>query len=372
MRVLHVYKDYAPVVGGIENHVRLLAESQAAAGHRVTVLVTSRTPHTCEEDIGGVHVIKAARLAHVASTPLSIMLPWHLAHQRPDVSHLHYPYPVGETAQLLFGHSDRVVLSYHADVVRQASILRFYRPLLNKLLARVDRILVASPNVLEKAPLLQPFRYKCVLVPYGINRRPFLIPRTDEIHALHRRYGAGPWLLFVGVLRYYKGLDYLLRAMIEVPARLMIVGDGPMGPTLRAQVQSLGLSDRVAFAGRVSDADLPVYYQAADIFVLPSCERSEAYGLVQVEAMTSGLPVICTELDTGTTFVNRHGESGLVVPPRDPAVLATAITALLDDDALRSGLGQGARARSELFAAEHMLRTIDRVYKDSLLSLPSI
>jgi glycosyltransferase involved in cell wall biosynthesis len=369
MNVLHVYKDYAPVLGGIENHVRLLAENQAAEGNQVTVLVTSRTAHTTMEEMNGVEVIKAARLAHIASTPISVMLPWHLAHQQPHVTHLHYPYPVGEASQLFFGRSDRLILSYHANIVRQASILRFYRPLLDRLLAKVDKILVASPQAMEGSPLLQPYRNKCVLVPYGIDRRPFLVRRPDEVRALHKRYGGGPWLLFVGVLRYYKGLQYLLQAMPGIRARLMIVGDGPMGPQLRVQAQSMGLGERVVFAGRVSEEELPAYYQAADIFVLPSSERSEAYGLVQVEAMTSGLPVVCTELHTGTTFVNRHGESGLVVPPKDPAALASAIQALLDDDALCRRLGQGAHARSEIFAAEDMLRTIQKLYVDPLSSI---
>ena len=178
MKILHVYKDYAPVLGGIENHIRLLAESQAAAGNDVTVLVTSRTAHTTVSELNGVRVIKAARLAHVASTPISLMLPWRLAHQRPDVTHLHYPYPVGETAQLCFGHSKRVILSYHADVVRQAGHSAFLSPSPGaSCCGRVDRILVASPQVLEGSPLLQPFRHKCALVPYGIDRRPFLAPR---------------------------------------------------------------------------------------------------------------------------------------------------------------------------------------------------
>ena len=369
MKLLHVYKDYAPVLGGIENHIRLLAEKQAAAGNRVTVLATSRTTRTVIEETNGVHVVKAARLAHLASTPISVMLPWHLAQQRPDIAHLHYPYPVGEVSQLCFGRSQCVVLSYHADIVRQAGILRFYRPLLNRMLDRVDRILVASPQMLKTSPLLQPFREKCVLVPYGIDRRPFLASRADEARALQERYGGGPWLLFVGVLRYYKGLQYLLQAMVGIHARLMIVGDGPMAPVLRGQAQALGLGDGVVFAGRVSDRELPAYYQFADILILPSSERSEAYGLVQVEAMTSGLPVVCTELHTGTTFVNRDGESGLVVPPKDPKALAAAVVRLLEDDALRLRLGQGARARSALFAAEDMLRAVDKVYLEALSAI---
>lgn len=365
-RILHIYKDYAPVVGGIENHVKLLAESQAAQGHEVTVLVTSPTRHTTVESLHSVRVIKAARLATVASTPLSLALPWELRRERPDIAHLHFPYPVGEVAQLFCGRARHTVLSYHSDVVRQARILRLYRPLQRRVLQVVERILVATPNYLESSATLQPLREKCRIVPYGIDRRPFLTAPPEAGQALRARYGGGPLLLFVGVLRYYKGLPYLLQAMPHVPGRLLIVGEGPMGTALRTQAQALGLEERVIFVGRVADEELPAYYRAADLFILPASERSEAFGLVLVEAMSSGLPVISTELGTGTSYVNRDGESGLVVPPKDPAALAQAINRLLEDTPLRQRLAQGALARSALFSAERMLAAIEAVYAELL------
>ncbi|MBN1401759.1 MAG: glycosyltransferase [Anaerolineae bacterium] len=366
MRILHVYKNYAPIVGGIENHLKLLAERQAAAGHEVTVLVSNVRAKTAIETQNGVRVIKAARLAHLASTPLGLALPLHLARQRPDIAHLHFPYPLGELAQHLLGRSRATVVTYHSDVVRQRVLLRFYRPLMEHILAAVDRIIVSTPNYLDSSEILGPLRNKCCVIPFGIDREPFLTSSRESAQTLRATWGDGPVLLFVGVLRYYKGLQHLIQAMPRISARLVVVGEGPFGPALRQQVCDLGLSAKVVFAGRVSDAELPTYYRAADLFVLPASERSEAFGLVQVEAMSSGLPVVSTELGTGTSYVNQDGVSGLVVPPRDPPALAVAIMRLLSDDALRDRLACGALAHSAHFSAERMLAEIEAVYRELL------
>ncbi|MGI6367107.1 MAG: glycosyltransferase [Anaerolineae bacterium] len=362
MRILHVYKDYYPVLGGIENHVRLLAERQARAGHEVTVLVTNPGPRTVSMQMAGVQIIKAGRLARVASTPLSLSLPWRLARQRPDITHLHFPYPPAELAQLPHLGARPTVLSYHSDVVRQQRILRFYRPLMMQVLQRVDRVLVASPNYLASSPTLQQVRQRCTVIPYGIDQRPFKSVSAAQVQRLRERHGEGPWVLFVGVLRYYKGLHYLLEALPQMPGRLMLVGEGPEGPALRRQVQATGLEDRVVFAGAVPDEELPAYYALADVFCLPASERSEAFGLVQVEALASGLPIVSTELGTGTSYVNQDGQSGLVVPPRDAAALARALTLLLEDGALRQRLAVGAAARAAAFEAERMVAEMDEVY----------
>ena len=364
MKILHIYKDYFPVIGGIENHLRLLAESQAAARHEVTVLVTNRARVTTTERLNGVRVIKAARLGVVASTPLSVSLFRHLRRQRPDVTHLHFPYPVGEVAHYLSGRSRHAVMTYHSDVVRQKAALRLYKPLMWRVLHSVDRIIVGSPNYLASSSTLQRFASKCKVVPYGIDRRPFLNADPVAARRLRELHGGGPLLLFVGVLRYYKGLEYLLEAMTSISAKLLIVGEGPLGSSLRAQARALGLGHKVLLTGRVRGEDLPAYYRAADVFVLPASERSEAFGLVQIEAMTCATPVVCTELGTGTTFVNRHQESGLVVPPKDASALARAINRLLSDEPLRRRLAEGALERSSLFTAERMLAGVRQVYDE--------
>jgi rhamnosyl/mannosyltransferase len=185
----------------------------------------------------------------------------------------------------------------------------------------------------------------------------------SEVETIRRAYGS-PLLLFVGKLRYYKGLQYLLAAMSEIPCRLLIVGSGPMESHWRQLAQSLGLTGKVVFLGQVRDEDLPSYYHASDIFVLPASERSEAFGTVQVEAMACGKPVVCTELGTGTSFVNLHGETGLVVSPRDPTALGSAICTLLQDEQLRREMGHRARARAHSeFSLPTMVDRITSLYE---------
>ena len=363
MNILHIYKDYPPILGGIENHVQLLAQGQAARGHAVTVLVTnpagSKTTLTAEN---GVAVIRAGRLATVASTPLSAALPWQLLRQRPDVVHLHYPYPVGEVCQWLLRRGRSTVLSYHADIVRQAGILRLYKPLLRRVLRWVDAIVIGSPPMRGGA-FLGEHQAKLHLIPYGIPLERFRAePSAADLVRLRSQFAAyfatanavpasqdiespSPRLLFVGRLRYYKGLDTLIQALPNIPARLVVVGIGPMAAEWRELAERTGVADRVAWLGETPDADLPALYHLADLFVLPASHPSEAFGLVQVEAMAAGVPCVCTELGTGTSYVNQDGVTGRVVPPRDPGAMATAINALLADPARRAAMGAAARAR---------------------------
>lgn len=366
MRILHIYKDYCPVIGGIENHIKLLAEAQAAAGHEVTVLVTNRSPHSTDTTLGGVRVIKVGRLATVASTPISLRLFTQLASQRPDIAHLHFPYPLGEMAQGLLGKSKFTIISYHSDVVRQARLLRLYRPIMLRVLAKADRIIASSQAYLDSSEVLPAFKDKCVVIPYGIDQSHLQVADAAGVASIREKYGTGPLLLFVGVLRYYKGLQYLLEAMLQVNATLLIVGEGSQGSMLRQQARRLNLLNRVFFCGRVSDEALPAYYQAADCFVLPACERNEAFGLVQVEALASGLPIVSTELATGTSYVNKNGVSGLVVPPKDPVALTNALNRLLGNAGLRQQLAQGARTRATLFQAERMVSQIQELYENLL------
>lgn len=360
MKILHIYKDYPPILGGIENHVRLLAEGQAAMGHQVTALVTNpaglRSTETMEH---GVRVVRAGRLATVASTPLTLALPWRLLREQPDVVHLHFPYPVGETAQWLLRRGKGTVLSYHSDVVRQASILRFYRPIMSRVLSLVDAIVIGSPPM-RKSAYLAPYQSKLHLIPYGIPLERFARPASMPARSGNEVFT----MLFVGRLRYYKGLDTLIRALPHIPGRLRIVGIGPMEAEWKALAQEAGVADRIEWLGETPDDELPGLYHHADLFVLPASHPSEAFGLVQVEAMAAGLPVVCTELGTGTTYVNLDGVTGLVVPPRDPDALATAINALAVDSERRAALGGAAQERVQReFALDVMVNRVLSLYE---------
>jgi glycosyltransferase involved in cell wall biosynthesis len=362
MNILHLYKDYFPVQGGIENHIQWLAEAQAARGHQVSVLVTSRDRHTHIKTMNGVRVIFAARLATISSAPISLAMLAFLRREQPDIVHLQFPYPWGEAANYFFGRAHKTVLTYQSDIVRQKYLRVVYAPLMQCVLARADAIIATSPNYVASSPVLSRWKDKCVVIPLAIDPSPFETAAPDASLTPRR----APLLLFVGRLRYYKGLQYLLRALTELPtAHLHVIGSGPMENAWRSLANGLQVADRVTFAGDVADADLPSAYAACDVFVLPSSERSEAFGLVQLEAMAAGKPVVSTELGTGTSFVNVDGETGFVVPARDPHALASAIKRLIDDRTLRERMGTAARARVEQqFKLEKMVDRILALYEN--------
>jgi rhamnosyl/mannosyltransferase len=359
MHIVHLYKDYYPILGGIENHVRALAELQAAAGQCVTVLVTNPGGQPGREERAGVTIVRAPRLATVASTPLSLTFPLLLRRLQPDITHLHFPYPIGEASQWLLGRRRPYVITYHSDVVRQQSILRLYRPLLRRVLRGAARILPTSENYVRSSPYLRPLAARCTVVPLSVDPAPFagaspLLPAANV-----------PTLVFMGRHRYYKGLDDLLHALRGLDARLLVGGDGPMRAGWERLSGKLGLSEQVCFLGDVPDADLPRLYASGDIFVLPANSRAEAFGAVLLEAMAAGLPCVTTELGTGASYVVQHERTGLVAPPRNPAALHAALQRLLGDPALRRQMGAAGRARVLAeFTPQQLLQRVQAVYEE--------
>lgn len=369
MKIVHVYKDYFPPVhGGIEQTISRLATGQAAAGHDVTVLCSAHGGRvTREERVGGVRVVRVAEWGRALSAPFCPTMPWHLARLRADLVHLHYPNPTGELSWLLARPPGALVVTFYADVVRQRAALPLYRPVIHAVLKQADLILGLAERHLEASPFLHPYRVRWRVVPLGIELERFASDRARaEIPAMGRRAGETV-ILFVGRLRHYKGLDDMLHAMREIPATLVIVGEGPERARLEALHARLGLGDRVRFAGHVDDAELPAWMAAADIGVLPSNSPAEAWGLAMIEMMASGLPVVCTEVGTGTSVVNQDGESGFVVPPRDPAALAAAVNRLVADPKLRERMGRAARHRAlSRFSREAMVRGVEEAYAEAI------
>lgn len=366
MRIVHVYKDYFPPThGGIEQTIARMAFHQTRAGHSVTVVASAHGERRSRDEVvDGVRVVRCAEWGRALSTPFCPTMPARLAGIPADLFHLHYPNPTGELSWMIARPHGVLVLSYYSDVVRQAAVMPVYGPLVRLLLRRCDLVLATSDRHLEHSAYLRAVRDHCTVVPLGIDLAPFSAPERHAAQAagIRARYGT-PLILFVGRLRYYKGLDVLLEAMRDVDARAVIAGTGPMEESLRAQHARLGLGDRVRFAGHVPDEEMPAWIAAADVGVLPSTHPSEVYGLAMVEMMASGVPVVCTELGTGTSFVNADGQSGLVVPPHDPAALAGALNRIVRDPALRATLGAGARERAHrMFSAEGMMRELDRAY----------
>lgn len=391
MRVTMVNKYYPPHVGGIEYHMRDLATGLVARGIPVRAIVANESRTTCAETIDGVDVIRLRRAFAYASTPVACGMPSRLTAEMegrlqtgardgaregdapperpaapPDIIHLHFPYPWGEISWLRArarAHKrPPTVLTYHSDIVRQRTLGTLYAPILRKVLDEVDLIIATSPNMVEHSPFLAPLAAKCRIVPFGIPLEQFCATpgrteRAIELRALHQER---PIVLFVGRLVYYKGIDILVRAMAHVNADLVIAGQGPLQQEIEALAESSGIAKRVFFEPWLTPEELAAWYQAADVLCLPSVARSEAFGLVQLEAHAAGTPVVSTALTTGVPFVNEDGVTGLVVPPSDVAALADALRALVANSSLRARLGEQARARAfEQFSLDKMItRTI--------------
>jgi glycosyltransferase involved in cell wall biosynthesis len=379
LSVLHVYKDYFPPVhGGIEDHLNLLCRTiRPYCDVRVLVSASGQS-RTRREVVDGIPVMRAGELMRVASAPICPSWPLHLRRLRADLYHFHFPNPTGDLSYWLSGARGKIVVTYHSDIVRQSTILPLYRPFLWRLLRKADVILPTSPQYLESSEYLKPFRDKCEVIPLAVDLRRFEPrPEIEARAAEWRSEWKAPMVLFVGRLRYYKGVDVLLRAARDIHARIAIVGDGPFEPSLRTVHRQLDLRDRVEFLGAQNEFELLALYRAASVCVLPSTHRSEALGLAMIEAMASGRPVVSTELGTGTSWVNQHGSTGLVVPPGDAESLAAAINLLLDDPPMAERFGAAARERarrefSHRVMAERVLRVYERVTGQVLLPAPAL
>jgi rhamnosyl/mannosyltransferase len=341
----------------------------------VRVVAANDRPQTVEERCGDVEVVRAAAFGSANSVPLCPSLATHLWRKPADCVVLHEPNPIAGSALFLrtpsgpsrlnevafdqpgWATSRRLVVWHHSDLLRPWWAPYTYGLVQRALYRRAECVIVSSPNLAASSSLMQWAR-RVVVIPFGIQIERYgrLDARQRAIVSALRATHAGPRVLFVGRFVYYKGVDVLVDAMARCAGTLLLVGDGPLEPELRKRAIALGIEDRVVFAGRVSDEDLPAYYQASDVFVLPSIARTETFGVVQVEAMAAGVPVVSTNLPTGVPWVNQDGVSGLVVPPADAGRLADAIGCLVANPELRARLGRNAAARAgDLFSRDRMI-----------------
>ncbi|MDO9556431.1 MAG: glycosyltransferase [Coriobacteriia bacterium] len=373
MQVTMVNKYYPPHLGGIEFHLRDLSTALAARGHHVRALVANEASDTVREQVDGVEVTRLGRTFAYSSTPVALGMYGAIRSQSfgespADLLHLHFPYPWGEVSWLAAKPGLPTVLTYHSDIVRQKTMLAAYAPLLRRVLDRVDLIIASSPDMVEHSPFLSRVAEKCRVVPFGIDVDRFDLSgeaaaRAVLIRAAHVR----PVVLFVGRLVYYKGVDVLVEAMASVDADLVIVGSGPLEAQLKARILALGMQERTLMMPKLSAAELAAWFNAADVFCLPSVARSEAFGLVQLEAHASGTPVVSTRLTTGVPFVNQDGVTGLTVTPGSVEELAEALSRLVAEESLRKRLGTQARERVRAeFTIERMVEQTLAVYDEAM------
>lgn len=361
LRVLQVGKYYPPHMGGIETHLQAL--STGLKDHvELRVVVSNDGPETVRETAEGFPLTRLGTRIHLSTAPVSPGLGREIRAFDPDIVHIHLPGPTAVVQYLASGHRGALVLSHHSDIVRQRLLGAAFSPLLHAALRRASAIIVATQQHIDTSNVLPPYGKKCRIVPYGIDVDEFREDRSVDAAAIRKRYGA-PLVLAVGRQVYYKGFQYLIRAMSEVQARLLLIGSGPLRADLQREAASSGVEDKVFFLEEVSD--VRPYYQAADVFVLPSVARSEGFGIVQLEAMAARVPVINTDIPSGAPHVSIHGRTGLTVPPADSSALAKAVNALLGDFELRQRLGlAGLNRVRECFTRDGMVRSTVAVYRD--------
>jgi rhamnosyl/mannosyltransferase len=363
LKILHVGKFYPPHPGGMESHLQTLCE-ELSKSIKIEVLVASDRWRSERSTQGEIQLVRLATALMLHGTPIVPLMARAMRRARADVVHLHFPNPMAALACLMSRLHAPIVVTWHSDVVRQRRAAAAFAPLLSMLLRRCAAIIAGSTAYIETSAVLGARRNLCRVIPYGIRADAFEHPDTARVAELRRRYGERI-VLGVGRLIYYKGFEHLVRAMADVRATALIAGEGPLGGALAAEAARLGVADRVVLLGRVDDADLKACYHACDVFALPSVERSEAYGIVQLEAMACGKPVVNTRLDSAVPHVSLDGLTGLTVPPGDPAVLAAALNALLNDPARRAAMGAAGRKRvREEFSAGVMAERTLEVYRE--------
>ncbi|MBB5204478.1 rhamnosyl/mannosyltransferase [Inhella inkyongensis] len=354
LRPLHVGKFLPPPFAGMETHVDTLL--RAIANESAPTLVASEPTGRQSHPLEGLpyRVISVPYYGMVASVPLCPgmlkAVRTEYRQGRANLMHVHAPNPWGDMAILRAPKDLPVVMTWHSDIVRQRTLLRFYGSVQQAALRRADRILVFTPNHYESSAQLHVERLdqKIEFVPIGIDFDALDNTLSDtRVQAELQQWVQGrPLILTVGRHVYYKGYNHLLAAMARLrsDAVLLMVGTGPLLADLQRQCQELGLGARVRFMGEVDRAALVTALRQCDLFCLPSIERAEAFGIASAEAMACGKPTVVCDLRNGVNFLNRAGETSLIAPPRDEAALADALDTLARDAGLRERMGAAARA----------------------------
>jgi glycosyltransferase involved in cell wall biosynthesis len=359
-KVLHVGKFYPPHKGGIESHLGALCEGLHAS-IETEALVANPGPETIEETVNGVHVTRVGTLFNLSAASVCPGLGRRIREANADIVHIHLPNPTAILSYLASQARGKLVFSHHSDIVRQRVLGGLFEPILRHAFRQADAIVVATPNHITSSRVVRDYEKKCAVIPYGIDARQFAKQDEATVRDLRARFGPRI-VLSVGRLVYYKGFEYLIRAMRRVEGQLIIVGEGPLLEDLRREARNAGVANRVTILTDVGD--VRPYYQAADVFVLASIARSEAFGIVQLEAMACGVPVVNTRLDSGVPCVSLDGVSGLTVAPSDDEALSSAIGRLLGDAGLRERLGAAGKQRvGEGFSVDVMTRRTLELYE---------
>lgn len=368
VRVLHFYKTCFPdTMGGVEQVIHQIARGTSRLGAKVDVLslASDPDPETLCSDGYISHRVRVD--FEIASTAISFSTFSRFSQlaDQADLVHYHFPWPFMDIVHFAARKKKPTLVTYHSDIVRQKRLLKLYRPLQSRFLGSVTRIVATSPNYFSSSPVLRGFADKVAVIPIGLDRSTYPCA-TEERKNFWRNSVGSKFFLFVGLLRYYKGLHFLLEAAKEARYTIVVVGTGPIELSLKAKSLELGLNN-VHFVGHVSDLDRAALLSLSYCVVSPSHLRSEAFGVSLLEGAMHGKPLISTELGTGTTYINIHEQTGLVVPPAKPRELRNAMDYLWDHPGEAAEMGaRGAQRYERIFTAEMMAQSYCDLYRELL------
>ena len=363
MRVLQLGKFY-PVFGGVEKVMYDLT-----SGLGCDMLCASadkkKEPYTLSIAGGGKVFVMPTLLKAAGTMIAPKMVSWLKRKAGEyDLIDVHHPDPMAGLALRLSHFKGKVILHWHSDIIGKGLFRILYKPLQNWLIRRADRIVGTTPVYVSETPDLKAVQDKTTFVPIGI--APFR-PEAEAADKIRQELGGKKLVFSLGRLIPYKGYENLIRAAGYLPDdyKVVIGGSGPLRANLQQEIDSLGLSGKVTLTGHMKDEDLPAWFSAADVFVLPSVTKNEAFGIVQIEAMSVGTPVVATKIPgSGVAWVNEDGVSGLNVNPGDPQAIAEAILAITKDEITRRSFSEGASRRFDnLFKEELMINKITELYE---------
>ena len=366
MKVLQLGKFY-PIRGGVEKVMWDLTGGLSARGIDCDMLCAELEKdeiiHLNEH--GRVICLKAW-MKKAATMIAPKMISWLRKHKAEyDIIHVHHPDPMACLALRLSGYKGRVILHWHSDILKQKTLLKFYAPLQNWLIQRADSIIGTTPVYLKESPYLKDVQDKTVAVPIGIEPITYNETLAEQ---WKQRYPGKKLVVSIGRLVPYKGYTYLIQACRNLGPeyQVLVVGDGPLNETLHNEILEHGVQDRITFLGYVEDNEMHALLGACDVFVLSSIMKTEAFGIVQIEAMSLGKPVIATKVpESGVSWVNADGESGLNVQIKDPEALAGAIERICSGVSLYQSLSEGARERFvKQFTLDGMIEKTIKIYND--------
>ena len=365
MKILQLGKFY-PIRGGVEKVMYDLTAGLSARGIHCDMLCASEKPQTLALNEYG-RVICSKSLIKLAATMISptMMLYLRKWNKEYDVIHVHHPDPMACLALFCSGYKGKVVLHWHSDILKQKLLLKFYQPLQNWLIRRADVIVGTTPVYVAQSKALQKVQHKVTYIPIGIEP---MRPDAQGVQRIRDQYKGKKIVYSLGRLVGYKGYEFLVRAAQHLTDdyQILIGGGGPLKAELQQLIEELGVASRVKLLGFVPDEDLANYYGACDVYCLSSIWKTEAFAIVQIEAMSCGKPVVATRIpESGVSWVNKHGFSGLNVKPEDGKELADAIMELTrDEDYYKKMAAQARELYNERYVYAKMIDSCTELYKN--------